>query len=200
MQVFNIFELVDDGLHVFAVVDADFNVALEDTLFTGDGELVDVDIHLRRDDFRDVHDHTYTVDTLDMDGSVEEEALVHVPFGIQDAVAVTGLELVCHRTVALVNLNALLGVDETKDVVTRDGVATATETILTDVGVVDVDGFLAIELLGNDEVVGLLVGLLRLALAQERHQSEPSRNTVGGVLAMQFVEVFLAQQNGLVAQ
>ena len=200
MQVFNIFELVDDGLHVFAVVDADFNVALEDTLFTGDGELVDVDIHLRRDDFRDVHDHTYTVDTLDMDGSVEEEALVHVPFGIQDAVAVTRLELVCHRTVALVNLNALLGVDETKDVVTRDGVATATETILTDVGVVDVDGFLAIELLGNDEVVGLLVGLLRLALAQERHQSEPSRNTVGGVLAMQFVEVFLTQQNGLVAQ
>ena len=200
MQVFNIFELVDDGLHVFAVVDADFNVALEDTLFTGDGELVDVDIHLRRDDFRDVHDHTYTVDTLDMDGSVEEEALVHVPFGIQDAVAVTGLELVGHRTVALVNLNALLGVDETKDVVTRDGVATATETILTDVGVVDVDGFLAIELLGNDEVVGLLVGLLRLALAQERHQSEPSRNTIGGVLAMQFVEVFLTQQNGLVAQ
>ena len=169
LQVFNIFELVDDGLHVFAVVDADFNVALEDTLFTGDGELVDVDIHLRRDDFRDVHDHTYTVDTLDMDGSVEEEALVHVPFGIQDAVAVTGLELVCHRTVALVNLNAL-------------------------------DGFLAIELLGNDEVVGLLVGLLRLALAQERHQSAPSRNTAGGVLAMQFVDVFLAQQNGLVAQ
>ena len=200
MQVFNIFELVDDGLHVFAVVDADFNVALEDTLFTGDGELVYVDIHLRRDDFRDVHDHTYTVDTLDMDGSVEEEALVHVPFGIQDAVAVTRLELVGHRTVALVNLNALLGVDETKDVVTRDGVATATETILTDVGVVDVDGFLAIELLGNDEVVGLLVGLLRLALAQERHQSAPSRNTVGGVLAMQFVDVFLAQQNGLVAQ
>ena len=27
LQVFNIFELVDDGLHVFAVVDADFNVA-----------------------------------------------------------------------------------------------------------------------------------------------------------------------------
>ena len=95
-----------------------------------------------------------------MNRSIKEESLVHVPFRIQDAVAVARLELVGDRTVALVNLNALFVVDKTKDVISRDGVAAMAEPVLTDIIVVDKDGLLAIEFLRNHKE--LLCGILFL--------------------------------------
>ena len=39
-------EVVDDLLHILAVVDFEFDAAVEDAVLTGDGDLMDVDAHL----------------------------------------------------------------------------------------------------------------------------------------------------------
>ena len=112
LQTLYLLQLVDNRLHILTVVDTKFDISVEDPFLAGDGDLMDVDTHLRGDDTGDVHHHAHAVDTLQMDGGIEEEAFVHVPFRIEDAVAVTGLEFGGDRTVALVNLYAVLVVDK----------------------------------------------------------------------------------------
>ena len=67
---------------------------------------------------------------LQADGGIEEQALVHVPLGIEDAVAVAGLQLRGNRTGTLVYLYLVLVVDVAQHVVTRNGVAACCELVL----------------------------------------------------------------------
>ena len=70
------------------------------------------------------------------------------------------------------------------------------ELVLSDVVVVDVDGFLAVELLGDDKEVLLpytILGILFLATSEEGHEAAPALlGTMAGILTLQFVEVFFA--------
>ena len=117
----NLLQVLHDGADVVAVVNAHFDGTLEYTLFAGDENLVDVDIHLRRDNLRDVVKHTHTVDTADADSGIEVEFAVHVPLDVENAVTVTGLELGCYRTGTLVYLNLILVVDVAQGIVARNG-------------------------------------------------------------------------------
>lgn len=121
-------------------------------------------------------------------------------FASSDAVAVARLELVGDRTVALVNLNALFVVDKTKDVISGDGVAAMAELILTDVVVVDEDGFFAVEFLRNHKELLCGILFLRFVLSQERNQPPPSFLPLIIILALQFIKVFLSKQDGLLTQ
>lgn len=185
LQPLYLLQLVDDCLHILTVMDTEFDIPVEDPFLAGDSELMDVDIHLRGDDTGDVHHHTHAVDTLQMDGGIEEESFVHIPFRIEDAVTVTGLEFGSDRTVALVNLYAVLVVDKAKDVVTRDGVTAMTELILSDIVVVDEDRFLPVELLRNDkQFLWRGIVFLLLVSAQERNKASPTFLAITRVLAL----------------
>ena len=65
-------QLIHDRLRVFPVVDAQLDAAVEQTVVAADGEFVDIDVHLRGDDSRNIYEDTHTVDTLNADGGVEE--------------------------------------------------------------------------------------------------------------------------------
>ena len=94
-------------------MDAQFDAAVKDAVLTGNGYFVDVHVHLRRDDLRNLIQHTHTVDASQTQGGVEEENLVHVPLDVNDTVSEAGLELGCNRTVAPVNLYLVFVVDIT---------------------------------------------------------------------------------------
>ena len=47
-------EVVHDALHILAVVDTQFDAAIEDAILTGDDDLMDVHVHLRGDDLRNL--------------------------------------------------------------------------------------------------------------------------------------------------
>ena len=130
---------------------AQFNATIEDTIFASDIDGMDIDVHLGRDNLRDLVEQSNPVNTAQTDGGVEEEFLVHVPLDVEDTVAETGLQLGGYRTVSLVDLNLVLVVDVTKGIITWDGVTTPWEFILTDVFFRNVDGLLTVELLWYDE-------------------------------------------------
>ncbi len=163
MQVLDFLELVHDDLHFFTVVDAEFDGAVEDALVAADGQLVDVDAELVADDLAYIEQHTLAVDTLDFDGRIEEQLLVHIPFGIYDAVAVAGLQLGCYLAGTLVYLDAVLVVDKSHDVIARDGMATVWEDKLVDVLLCDDERFLLVEVLAHDEELLWLGGAFYLA-------------------------------------
>ena len=100
------------------------------------------------------------------------------------------------------NLYLALAVDESQDVVARNRMTAVFELILVDVLVADVDGLLAVEVLSHHkELLALVLGFLLVVLtaSEERHQLAPSA-LVSLVLALQLVNVFLAQQDGLLSQ
>ena len=133
-------QLIHDRLRVFPVVDAQLDAAVEQTVVAADGEFVDIDVHLRGDDSRNIYEDTHTVDTLNADGGVEEQLFMHVPLGIEDAVAETTLQLIGHRTGALVDFYLVLVVDISQDVVSGNGVTAVLELILSDSFLANVDG------------------------------------------------------------
>ncbi len=50
-------------------------------------------------------------------------SLMHLPLGVEDAVAIARLEFGCHSAGALVYLDAVLVVDVAHDVIARNGMA-----------------------------------------------------------------------------
>ena len=140
-------------------MNAQFDGAVEDTIVAGDDNLAHIDIHLVGDDISEVVEYSLAVDALNMDGGIEELTLMHVPFGIEDAIAKTGFQLGGNRTGALVNLNAVLVVNISKNVVARNGVTASWEDILLDVLVVDIDGFFLVEPFFDNDVFFLVVFL-----------------------------------------
>ena len=59
---------------------------------------MDIDVELSEEDVRHVEEHSLAVGAVCLDRRVEEEALVHVPLCVEDAVAEAGLELGRHGT------------------------------------------------------------------------------------------------------
>ena len=161
---------------------------------------MDVDIHLVRDNLRDVKQHAHTIDTLNADGGIEEQLLVHIPFGIKDAIAETGLQFGCHRTGTLMDFYLVTAVDESQHVVARDWVAAMLELVLPNGFFGNENGLFAVELLWNHKQLLLLFSafLFLLVTIQERHELTPA--FLVGILTLQFVKVFLAQENSFVAQ
>ena len=88
LQILNRLELIHDDLHFITVVNTKFDGSVEDSVIAADGELMDVDAQLVTDDAAYIQKHTLAVDTLDLNSGIEEQLLVHIPFGIYDAVAV----------------------------------------------------------------------------------------------------------------
>ena len=123
---------------------------------------MDVDVHLRGDNPRYVHQNTHAVDALNTDRGIEENLTVHVPFCVEDMIAEAALQLVGHRTGTLVNLNLVFVVDVPQDVVARNRMAAVLELILPDGLFADEDRLLAVELLGYDEQFLLFAGTLLL--------------------------------------
>lgn len=107
-----------------------------------------------------------------------------------------------HGTGSLVNLYLVLVVDIAQDVITRDGVAAVLELILANGILADEDWFLAVELLGHNEelLLGDILDRFLLVTTQEGYQLTPAALASGDILARKLVEVFLAQQDSLVAQ
>jgi hypothetical protein len=58
---------------------------------------------------------------------------MHVPLGIKDAISEAGFQTSRYRTGPLVYLNLVLAIDESQDVITRNGVTTMLEFILMNV-------------------------------------------------------------------
>ena len=98
------------------------------------------------------------------------------------------------------NLYLVFAIDESQHVVAWDGVTAVLELKLIDVVVSDIDRLLAIEILWNNKVLWLfLISLLLFAAVEEGHILTPSA-LVGMVLAQQFVDILVAQQDGLLSK
>ena len=132
-------------------MDAELDGTIKDSIVAADGELMDVDVQLVANHFAHVQKHALAVDALDFDGGIEELLLVHVPLGVYDAVAVAGFQLGCHWAGALVNLDAILVVDEAHNIVARDGVTTVGEYKLVDILLGEDKRFLLVEIFAYDE-------------------------------------------------
>ena len=111
LQVRNGPQVTDNRLDILAVMNTQFDTAVEDAILAGDIDGVDIDVHLRRYNLGDLIQHSHTVDAAQADGGIEEEPLMHIPLDVEDTIAETGLQFGGHRTVALVNLNLVLVVD-----------------------------------------------------------------------------------------
>ena len=126
---------------------------------------------------------------------------MHIPLDIEYAVAIAGLELVCNRTGTLMYLNLIFVVDIAQRIVARDGVTAAHELVLLEVLLADVNRLFAIELVGHHKQLLLVRLLLFLLAANEWHELTPTRTAVFFlVLAVQLVDILLAQQYYLLAQ
>ena len=171
-----------------------FNLSVEYSFVAFDGHLVDVDIELVGNHLRNVVQHALAVDASYLDCSVEEHHLMHIPLGIENTFAIGSLQFVCHGAVAAVYFDAVLVVDISQYVVTRNSVATGGEYELRDILLVDDDGFLLVEALADKEEVVLLAFLL-LAMAEEGHVLEPAAGSLVLLLIFkQFLNVLVAEQ------
>ena len=144
LEVFNLFEIVHNHLDIVAVMDTQLDRTVKHTILRGNGQTVDVNPHLAGDNLRNVQEHAYAVDALNPDSGIVEQVLVHIPLGIEDAIAETGLQPGSHRTGTLVNLYLMATIDKAKDIVTRNGVTAVLELILRDILVSDEDGLFTI--------------------------------------------------------
>ncbi len=195
--VFNLTQLVHYNLNLAAVVHPYLNLSVEYTLIALDGDTVYVDVELVRYNLRHVVQHTLAVDSSYLYSGIEEHHLVHIPLGIQYALAVCRLQFGSHLAVAAVYLDAVLVVDKAQYVVARNRVAACREYILADILLVDIYRFLLVEAFANGEKVVLLV-LLLLLFAEERDKLAPSAAIVR-LLLVQLFKVFVAKNNGALA-
>ena len=159
---------------------------------------MDIDTQLVADNLAYIKQHALAVDALYLDGCIKEQLLVHVPFGIYDAVAIAGFQLGCNLAGTLVYLYAVLVVDESHDVISRDGMATGREDKLVDVFFCDDQWFLLIEILAHNEEFFLFLcadfRLLLLTLtAEEWDIVAPAAGLFYLlVLTLQFVEILFS--------
>ncbi len=147
-----------------AVIDSERDGPVENAVIAGDDQFLHVDIELAGDDPRDLIEQSDAVDAGDVDGGVEERLPVHIPFGVDDAVAETGFQFGGHITVAAVYLEMVLVVDEAQDVIAGNGAATSGKHQPFDIVVIDEERLFAVELLGDDERFVGLLGLVGIFL------------------------------------
>ena len=196
MQIINISELVHNGLNFFAVVNTEFDGTVEDAVVATNSYLVDIDTQLVANHLTYIQQHALTVDTLDFDGSIEEYLLVHVPFGIYDAVAETGLQFGCYAARALMDLDAVLVADKAHNVIAMNRMAAAREDKLVDVLLGQDEWLLLVEVFAHHEKIlrlhdAFFLSLL-LALAQEWDIIAPAAGLLFFRLALQLIEIFIA--------
>ena len=98
------------------------------------------------------------------------------------------------------NLNAILAVDESQDVVTGYRMTTAGEDIHANGLFRDNARLLLVKVLTNDQELWRIVFLFLLSFVQERHKLAPTRRTAFFLLAMKNIKVFVAEDNGALAQ
>ena len=144
-------------------MDPNLDGTFEDALVSSKGNLMDIDVHLIGDDLRDIAQHTLSVDAIDLDGSIEEELLVHIPLGIKDTRTKTCLEFAGHRTGTLVDLDAIFAVDESQDVVAGYWMTTVGEDIHADGLFRDDARLLLVEVFSDDQQLRCVVVLLLLS-------------------------------------
>lgn len=182
--------------------------SVEDAVVATDGHAMDVHAQLVADDLGHIVEHSLAVNAAYLYRGIKEELLVHVPFGIEDAVAETCLELGGYGACALVHLYAATIVYVAQNVVSRNGVTAVRIDILRIRVFRYEDGLLLVEVFAHDEeflAFGLRGGLyglfLFLAFAQKGHElvQQVARWLLLFALALQFGQVVVAQDDALVA-
>ena len=161
---------------------------------------MDVHVQLTGDNLCYFIQQSDAVDTAHLDGGREVKLFVHVPFHVEDTVTITGFQLVGNRTVALVDLYAVLTVDESQRVITGNGMTTGGEDKLRNIVLCDIDRLLAVEVLRHDEIVltlNKLCGSLGLFFSDEGNIAAPSFSFIGILLTVQLVDILLAQDDVL---
>lgn len=91
LHVVDFLQGIDYGLYLIAVVHTHFNLTLENTLVGSEIHLMDVDIHFLGYHFGHIVQHALAVYAMHLNGGIKEKLLVHLPLGIQNARAETGL-------------------------------------------------------------------------------------------------------------
>lgn len=96
--------------------------------------------------FGHFEEHTFPVDTCQSDGCIEEYLSVHIPFGIEDTVTITGFEDIGPVAFALMYLDGAVVENESQYIVARDGMAAIGEAQLMNRHLVDDDWHFLVEL------------------------------------------------------
>lgn len=145
LQVVDAFQVRHDYLHVIAVVNTKFDKSVEYAVVRRDGYLFDVQVQFVGYDFCHIHEQPLSVNTAYLDGSVKEHLFVHVPFGVDDAVAETCFQFGSHMACPFVYFYMSLVVYISQDVVAGDGMAAGGELVLVNVLLADIDGLFAVK-------------------------------------------------------
>ena len=144
-------------------MDFEVDFALEDAIVGLDGEAVDVDVELLGEYGGDLQDDACVVDAFDAYGGWELDALVGVPAGSEDAVAVGHFQAVGNFALAFVDGDAVVLVIVAEDIVAGNGVTACAHDVVVDGFLVEDDGVFAVELcLCGGLQVGCLVGIVAL--------------------------------------
>ena len=149
LQIFDGLEIIYDLLHILPVVHTELEGSLEDTILTGDIDGMDIHVHLSREHLGHLVQQSDAVDTFQLQRSIEEETFVHIPLGIEDAVAIARLELVGYRTGTFVYLYLLFIIDKSKDIISWDGMTTRHEFVCPILSSVMKIGFLRLNFSGT---------------------------------------------------
>ena len=99
------------------------------------------------------------------------------------------------------DLNLLLVVDKSKNIIAWDGVATLHKLVLLNVVFIDIDRLFAVELVGHHKEIHFLFLVLLLGFAgtEERHILAPAASA-RFLFAIDGIYVFLTEDNGLLTQ
>ena len=96
---------------------AEFQFAIEDTVFAGHVDVRDVQVQLFRKQLGYFGQNTHTVYAPDVDGNREEHSLVGVPSRGQNMISVAGIQLGGNRALSFVDDNVVVLVQITQNVV-----------------------------------------------------------------------------------
>ena len=155
MQVVYLLEMTDNVAHLGSIVHPQLYRTVEDALVAGDDELVNVNVELIGQHLRDIAQHAFAVDASYLYNGIKEQHVVHIPFGVKQAVAITGLQLGRHRTGALVYLHMAHIVYVAQNVIAGYGMAAMWKDKLVDILFGNDDRQLLVEVFPHHDVLWL---------------------------------------------
>ena len=128
----HVLEFLANCLDICHVMHFQLDFAVEYAVLCVDGQLADINVQFAGENVGDAAQDSKIVDAADFDCGREKKCFVYVPVYGQDMIAVARLQFGCYGTLPFVNVDAVVAVDISQDIVSRTRVATVSNDEMTD--------------------------------------------------------------------
>src|ERR1017187_2738002 len=123
---FNFFDLFDEGFEMGRIIDIQYNRPFKSPCYRGNGDGLDINLQLFRDNVRDIAYDTNTVYPGKFDANRESAdlfQLVGSPFGPDDSISVIGHQSDAVRAVGAMDFDSVIYRNKPENIVSRDSIA-----------------------------------------------------------------------------